>query len=372
MERVPLVDLQIQQEQIRDELNEGLAQVLETSSFVLGPAVRAFEKSYARFEGVKHCVGAGNGSDAIEFMLRALGVGAGDEVIVPTNASISAALAVVRTGAKPVLVDCDVHHHLIDPDQVEESITKNTQAVLAVHQFGQMAPMRALGSITERAGVALLEDASHAHGARQGGAAAGTLGLAAATSFSPEMNLGAYGDAGAVITDSEVIARGVEALCNQGREGRYPVLGFESRLDSLQAAVLSAKLKHLARWNDQRRTAAAYYDHALAALDWIERPSVAPGNEHVWHVYAVRVPERDRVLAALRESGIDAAVHYPTPIHLSGRFADLGGFTGSLPVAEQLASEMISLPIFPGISEAQQARVVAALAHIAGLLKIAA
>jgi dTDP-4-amino-4,6-dideoxygalactose transaminase len=372
MERVPLVDLRIQHEQVRDELNEGLAQVLQTSSFVLGPAVKAFEKGYAKFEGVGHCIGVGNGTDAIEFMLRALGVGAGDEVIVPTNACISSALAVVRTGAKPVLVDCDAHHHLIDPDQVEENITKNTQAVLAVHLFGQMAPMQALCSITERAGVALLEDASQAHGARQAGVGAGAFGLAAATSFAPETNLGAYGDAGAVITNSDVIARAVDALRDRGREGRYPMVGFDSRLDSLQAAVLGAKLKLLPRWNEQRRLAAAYYDSELASLEWIERPSVAAGNEHVWHVYAVRVPERDRVLAALRESGIDAAVHYPTPIHLSGRFADLGGFTGGLPVAERLATEIISLPLFPGITEEQQARVVAALAHIGGLLKHAA
>jgi dTDP-4-amino-4,6-dideoxygalactose transaminase len=372
MERVPLVDLQKQHEQIRDELNEGVTQVLETSSFVLGPAVKAFEKSYAKFESMRHCIGVGSGTDAIEFMLRSLGVGTGDEVIVPTNACIGSALAVVRTGAKPVFVDCDAHHHLIDPDQVEENITKNTQAVLAVHLFGQMAPMQALSAITERAGVALLEDATQAHGARQGGAPAGTFGLAAATSFAPEMNLGAYGDAGAVTTNSDVIARAVEALGNQGREGRYPLVGFESRLDSLQAAVLGAKLKHLSRWNEQRRAAAEYYEAELAPLDWIERPSVAPGNEHVWHVYAIRVPERDRVLAALRESGIDAAVHYPTPIHLSGRFADLGGFTGSLPVAERLAAEMISLPIFSGISVAQQQRVVAALAQIGDLLRIAA
>jgi dTDP-4-amino-4,6-dideoxygalactose transaminase len=372
MERVPLVDLEKQHEQVRDELNESVAQVLQTSSFVLGPAVKAFEKGYARFEGVDHCVGVGSGSDAIELMLRALGVGAGDEVIVPTNACISAALAVVRTGARPVLVDCDAHHHLIDPEQVEENIGKNTQAVLAVHQFGQMAPMQALSAITERAGVALLEDASHAHGARQAGIGAGALGLAAATCFGPEMNLGACGDAGAVLTNSDVIAHAVDGLRDRGREGRYPMLGFDSRLDSVQAAVLGAKLKLLPRWNEQRKVAADYYEQQLAALEWIERPSAAPGNEHVWHVYAIRVPERDRVLSALRESGIDAAVHFATPIHLSGRFADLGGFAGSLPVAERLASEMISLPIFPGISEAQQARVVAALVRIGGLLEIAA
>jgi dTDP-4-amino-4,6-dideoxygalactose transaminase len=370
MERVPLVDLRIQHEQIKDEINEGFSKVLENTSFILGPAVKEFEKSYAAFAGVKHCLGVGSGTDALELMLRALGVGPGDEVIVPTNSFIATALAVARTGAKPVLVDCDERYHLIDPNQVEAAINRHTQAVIPVHLFGQMAPMAELRSITERTGVALLEDAAQSQGARQASVSSGAAGLAGATSFFPGKNLGAYGDAGAVTTNSDAIASAIVALRNYGSEKKYhhPCVGFNSRLDSMQAVVLNAKLKRLARWNEERRAAAKRYDTLLAKLDWLKTPGTLPGNEHVWHIYAVRVPQRDRVLAALHESGIDAGIHYPVPIHSSGAFADLGFAPGSFPVAERLASEMLSLPLFPGITMQQQERVANTLARIGTLV----
>lgn len=371
MERVPLVDLRIQNEQIREEVQQGVAHALMTSTFDRGPAVNAFEKRYASLTRSRHCIGVGSGMDAVELSLRALDVGPGDEVILPTNARIDTALAIARTGATPVLVDCDEEHHLIDPDEVLSAITKNTQAIVAVHSLGQMAPMRALSAIAEREGVALVEDAAEAQGATQAGVSAGAHGAAAATSFAPEMSLGAWGAAGAVTTNNDVIANALRALADRGVEGRYPRIGFESRLDALQASVLLAKIGKLEHYNHQRTIAAAYYDEHLAKLTWVQRPSTAPGNEHVWHAYVVRVPERDRVLRALLESGVDAEA-YPTPIHLSGRFASLGHGRGDFLVAERLAERALRLPLFPGIRAEQQDRVVQALRRIDGLLCSAA
>jgi dTDP-4-amino-4,6-dideoxygalactose transaminase len=357
---IPLVDLKGQLRTIRGEINEAIARVLENTSFILGKEVAEFEEEFARHVETRHCVGVGSGTDALELILRASGVGPGAEVVLPANTFIATALAVVRAGARPVLVDCDPDYHLIDVKQVKARITSRTRALLPVHLFGQLAPMEELTEVARSANVVLLEDAAQAQGATWNGRHPAFWGAAAGTSFYPGKNLGALGDAGAVLTNSEEIAKKVRALRNYGSEVKYhhPELGFNSRLDSLQAVVLGVKLRHLASWNAQRREAASRYVRLLVGHPDIALPKTRPGNEHIWHIFAIRVPRRDHVLRALNAVGIGAGVHYPVPVHLQGAFSHLGHAKGDFPVAEQAASEMISLPLFPEITEEQQEQVV--------------
>jgi dTDP-4-amino-4,6-dideoxygalactose transaminase len=361
---IPLVDLGAQHREIAAEVEAGFAAVMGASSYILGPQVAAFEREFAQFCGATECVGVGNGTDALELVLRACDVGAGDEVIVPANTFIATALAVVRAGATPVLVDCD-EHHLMSVEQVEAAITPRTRALLPVHLYGQCADVEALGVIAERHGLLLLEDAAQSQGARRHGRRSGALAVAAATSFYPGKNLGAYGDAGAVTTGSSAVAARVRQLRNWGSERKYehPVIGFNSRLDTLQAVVLSAKLRRLDGWNEARRRAAAAYTELLAGLDGVALPAVLPGNEHVWHLYVVLVPERDAVLAALHSQGIGAGIHYPTPLHLHGALEYLGYRPGAFPRAESLARRALSLPLHPHLTAAQVERVAGALRH---------
>jgi len=360
---IPLVDLKAQYRTIAPEIAAGITRVLDDASFVLGCEVGEFEEAYARFAGVRHCVGVANGTDALELALRALGIGRGDEVIVPANSFIASALAVVRAGATPVLVDCDPVHQLIDPARVAERLGARTRAVMPVHLFGQVAPMERLAEALAGRDVAIVEDAAQAQGAKRLGRPAGDFGAIAGTSFYPGKNLGAYGDAGAVLTGDDDLAQRVRALRNYGSEvkNHHPVVGFNSRLDSMQAVILSAKLPHLADWNAARRRAAERYRALLCDMAEVELPGVLEGNEHVWHLYVVRVPGRDAVLQALRDLGIGAGIHYPVPMHLQGAFASLGHKRGDFPVAERAADEILSLPLFPEITPDQQERVAAAL-----------
>lgn len=359
---IPLVDLSLQHREIEAEVRAGWEEVLASGAFILGPPVRAFEEAFAAFSGVEHCIGVGNGTDALELALRAVGIAPGDEVILPANTFVASALAVVRTGARPALVDSDALH-LIDVDAAASRIGERTRAIMAVDLFGQLADMEALEKLAAEAGVALIEDAAQSQGARRGGRAAGSFGDVAGTSFYPAKNLGAYGDGGAVMTRSAELADRVRRLRNYGSEVKYhhPEIGFNSRLDSLQAVVLSAKLARLDGWNAQRREAAARYDDLLRDVEGVSLPEIKPGNEHVWHIYAVQVADRDRVLGQLNDAGIGAGIHYPTPIHLHEAFADLGHTRGAFPIAEQAAREMISLPLYPGITETQQANIAGVL-----------
>jgi len=360
---IPLVDLSFQTDAIAAEVREGLDRLIEQGDFILGRSVKDFESAYADFCQVDHCVGVGNGTDALELALRALDVGPGDEVILPANTFIASALAVLRAGAKPVLVDSDEKHHLIDVRAVEGRVSSRTKAILAVDLFGQMADWEALEQVAGASGVALVEDAAQAQGATRHRRYAGSLGDVSGTSFYPAKNLGAWGDGGAVTTRSSELAERLRSLRNYGSEVKYehPEVGFNSRLDSFQALVLQAKLERLRGWNDLRREAARRYDELLVGSPGLRLPSVLEGNEPVWHIYAVMVPSRDEVLARLNDSGIGAMIHYPTPIHLQGAFRDLGHRPGDFPVTERAAREMISLPLFPGISESQQARVAGVL-----------
>jgi dTDP-4-amino-4,6-dideoxygalactose transaminase len=357
---VPLVDLGIQHRRLSHQILDQMTQVMETTSFVLGPQVSAFEQAYATFCEVPHCIGVGNGTDAIELALRAAGIGSGDEVIIPANTFVATAEAVVRAGAHLVLADCD-EDYLLDAASVADNLTSRTRAVIGVDLYGQAAKFEEIASVAGDS-VAIIEDAAQSHGASRWGQAAGSLGVAASTSFYPGKNLGAYGDAGAVMTHDSQLADRVRELRNHGGQRRYEhvVLGTNSRLDSIQAAVLAVKLSELPAWNRERELAAQQYADMLADTDEVVLPRVLDGNRHVWHLYVVRVAERDRVLAKLESRGISAGIHYPKPIHQLPAYADLCK-SGGLSNSERFAQEILSLPIFPGITVAQQDRVVAVL-----------
>ena len=364
MSAVPFVDLAAQHEAVADEVAEGWGEVFARCAFIGGPQIAAFEREFAEFIGTRHCVGMANGTDAIEIALRAIGVGAGDECILPANTFIATAEAVCRTGATPVLVDCaDDGTYLIDVAAVEAAVTPRTRAIIPVHLYGQAAPVELLMPLAKRAGARVIEDAAQSQGARRNGASAGALAHAAATSFYPGKNLGAYGDAGATLTGSDDLAERMRLIRDHGSPRKYEheVVGVNSRLDTLQAVVLSAKLRRLAGWNASRRAAADRYHDLLSGVDEVIRPRVLAGNEHVWHLYVVRVPGRDRVLKELQAADIQAGIHYPVPIHLTNAFAWLGHAEGSFPVAEQAAGQLLSLPLFPQITAEQQARVVETL-----------
>ena len=355
--RVPLVDLAWQYEQIGDDVEPVLLATMRSGGFIGGPHVTAFEEAFAAASGAAHCVGVANGTDAVELALRAVGVGHGDGVVVPANTFIATVEAIVRIGARPLLVDCD-DDHLIDVDQAVARMP-DARAVVPVHLYGQLAPIELLRPEADRLGCAIVADAAQAQGATRNGEPIGTGVEAAPTSFYPGKNLGAFGDAGAVVTNDGAIARFIRLYSNHGSEQRYvhEVMGCNARLDALQAVVLLAKLRRLAAWNDLRRRAAAEYDRLLAEVP-VARPAVAPGNEHVWHLYVIRVPERDRVLRAMHDGGIGAGVHYPSPLHLQEAWKAVGVDHGPLPNAERIAGEVLSLPLYPGISVAQQEDVV--------------
>jgi dTDP-4-amino-4,6-dideoxygalactose transaminase len=362
--KIPPVDLKFQHAEIADEVAAGWEQVLANTAFIGAPQIAEFEKAYAEYSGVGYTIGVGNGTDALELALRAVGVGHGDECIVPANSFIATAEAVARAGATPVFVDCDPDTFLIDTKAATAAFTERTKAVLPVHLYGQMAPLEELKPFCDEQGVSLIEDAAQSQGAKRNGAVSGSIGHLAGTSFYPGKNLGAYGDAGAVTTQSSELAEKVRLLSQHGSPAKYvhSTLGFNSRLDTLQAVVLHAKLKRLDSWNTMRQEAAAYYGELLAGVEGVKTPVTLDGNEHVWHLYVVRVADRDDVLARMNAAGVGAGIHYPVPVHATGPFADSGYVAGDFPVTERAAQEILSLPIFPGITAAQQERVAEVLA----------
>jgi dTDP-4-amino-4,6-dideoxygalactose transaminase len=357
-----------QQAEIADEVLAGWQQLLATSAFIGGEPVAAFEREFGAYIGATHAVGVANGTDAIELALRALGVGPGDEVIVPANTFIATAEAVSRIGAAPVLVDVDPDHLLMDPEAVAAAITPRTAAIVPVHLYGQMAPMAEILEVAARHDLPVVEDNAQAQGASSAAGRAGAVGRIAATSFYPGKNLGAMGDAGAVTTDDAELAHVVRELSAHGSSVKYvhERIGMNSRLDAVQAVALSAKLRHLEDWNVLRRAAADRYAELLSEIDGVVAPRSRPGNVDVWHLYVVQVDDRDRVLAALGEAGIGAAIHYPTPVHLSPAYADLGLARGAFPVAEAAADRILSLPMFPHLTADQQQQVAAELRTAVG------
>lgn len=367
MTNIPLVDLSAAHAEVAEEIEAGFKRIIADTAFVGGAEVAAFEREYAEFSGVAHCVGVANGTDALELALRAVGVGPGSEVILPANTFIATAEAVVRAGGRPVLVDIDPTSYLLDIPAALAAVTPSTRAIVPVHLYGQLAPVEQLRVGLAGRDIAIVEDAAQCQGAARHGRCAGADGIAA-TSFYPGKNLGAYGDAGAVVAADADLATAVRKLANHGGIGKYEhdIVGFNSRLDGLQAAVLRAKLTRLADWNARRRVAAARYNELLADLP-VVRPATLPGNEHVWHLFVIRVPgRREDVLVRLNAAGIGAGIHYPAPVHRTPALASLGYGAGAFPNAEAAAEEILSLPLHPHLTETQQVRVVEALAAALG------
>jgi dTDP-4-amino-4,6-dideoxygalactose transaminase len=361
---IPLVDLKANWLPLEKEIQEGWARVMDKTAFILGPDVKEFETEYAAFLGVKHCITVANGTDALELCVRAAGLGAEDEVLVPANSFIATALGVARAGARVRFVDCDADH-LIDLDSCAKHLTKKTKAIFPVHLFGQVAPMDKVAAFAKQHGLIVFEDAAQSQGAKQNGKTCGGFGVSSGTSFYPGKNLGAYGDGGAITTNDDATAKKMRSLRNYGSEVKYfhPEVGFNSRLDTLQAVVLRAKLKRLNDYNAQRRAAAERYHGLLKDVSGVKLPRAVPGNEHIWHIYAVQVAaaRRDAVMKSMQEQGIGVGVHYPVPIHLQGAYASHGHKVGDFPMAEKAAAEMISLPIYPELTPVQQEQVAAAL-----------
>lgn len=360
---VPFLDLAAQQAEIVDETLPVWRAQLATSAFVGGPEIDAFEREYAEYIGVEYVVGVSNGTDALELAYRAAGVGPGDEIIMPANTFIATAEAASRIGAVPVFVDVDDEYLLIDPDAIAAAITPRTRVIVPVHLFGQTAPLELIAPIAERHGIFIVEDAAQSQGASGTAGRAGALGRVAATSFYPGKNLGAAGDAGAVLTGDPDIAAAVRGLAAHGSAVKYvhDRIGFNARLDAVQASVLRAKLRRLETWNSARRAAAQRYAELLGGIAGVRLPVVRPGNTDVWHLYVVRVAERDRILAELGKAGIGVGVHYPTIVPRTQAYAALGYAPGQFPVSEAAADGILSLPMFPHLTEHQQATVAAAL-----------
>lgn len=364
---IPLVDLKAQYAAIREAVDGAVQAVLDSTNFIMGPEVKAFEGAFAAWCGVGHCAGVASGTAALDLVLRSLGVGPGDEVITVAHTFIATAEAISAVGARPVFVDIDPRTYTMDPAALAAAITPQTRAILPVHIYGQPADMDAIGAIARRHGLPVVEDAAQAHGATWNGVRAGGLGTAACFSFYPGKNLGAYGDAGAVTSADADLAAQVRLLRNHGRRSKYlhEVKGYGERIDTLQAAILHAKLPYLDGWTAARRRLAARYTALLAECD-LTLPHVAPQAESAWHLYVVRTPQRDALLDHLQAHGVGAGVHYPVPLHLQPAYAELGYRRGQLPVSEEVADTCLSLPLYPEMSEAQQDRVVAVIAEFVG------
>src|SRR5437879_6276178 len=345
--QVPFVDLAAQYRTIEGEINEATFRVIQQTDFILGREVSLFEEEFAAFCEARYAVGVDSGTSALELALRAYDIGLGDEVITAANSFIASALAISHAGAKPVLVDVDPYTYTMDVASIESAITPRTKAILPVHLYGHPAHMDPIRQLADKHGLVVIEDACQAHGARYKGRRAGSLGHAAAFSFYPGKNLGAYGDGGMVVTNDADIRKRLEMLRNYGQEEKYHHLtqGFNRRLDTLQAAVLRVKLKYLEKWNAARRWQAELY-HRLLAGTALVLPSEAVGAQSVWHLYVIRTEHRDKLKEYLASRGIAAGIHYPVPIHLQPAYKKLGYKQGSFLVTEQYAQRILSLPMY--------------------------
>jgi dTDP-4-amino-4,6-dideoxygalactose transaminase len=368
---VPFINLSAMTGDVRTKVSDAWLALLDSNRFIGGEAVDRFESQWAAYCGTTQAVGVANGTDAIHLTLRAMGIGQGDEVVVPANSFVATAEAVVLAGATPRFADVDPATLLLTADDLEAAVTSRTRAVIVVHLYGQMADMDSLSRAAERLGIAIIEDAAQAHGAAWRGRRAGSAGRAGCFSFYPGKNLGAFGDAGAVVTSDADLAARLRALRDHGRTSgshyQHEYLGTNSRLDAVQAVVLSAKLERLDEWNDARRAIAARYRAAIAetAIEFVEE---APGARGVYHLAVARVPQRDRVRHWLQKQGIETGIHYPTPIHRLPPYEHLSA--RPLPVAEQAAEQVLSLPMFPHMTPAQISHVCRAIASLDELLMV--
>jgi dTDP-4-amino-4,6-dideoxygalactose transaminase len=376
---VPFVDLQAQYRAIKREVDEAMARVVESAAFVLGREVEAFESAFAEYLGARFCVGVSNGTAAIQLALTACGIGAGDEVIVPANTFFATAEAVSTAGATPVFVDADPVSYTIDVNRIEAAITERTRAIIPVHLYGQAADLDAIFEIAARHDLAVVEDAAQAHGAHYKGRRVGARGRANCFSFYPGKNLGAYGEGGAVVTDDAEVARRLRLLRDHGSEQKYrhEIIGYNFRLEGIQGAVLNVKLKYLDGWNDLRRAHAARYNELLADAQRgsdsnggaLTLPQELPYARHIYHLYVVQTGERDALQKHLSAAEIQTGIHYPVPVHLQPAYRALGHQRGDFPEAERQAARVLSLPMFPELTDEQIARVAESVHafHVSGL-----
>jgi len=364
--KVPYLDLKAQYEPIRGEIAEAIQQVLDKTAFAGGPFVAQFEKEFASFCGTQFAAGVGSGTDALWVALLGLGIGPGDEVITVPDTFIATAEAISWCGAKPVFVDVAPVTYNMDPSKIEGAVTSKTRAIIPVHLFGQMADMDPILEIARKRKLFVIEDASQAHGAEYKGKKAGSIGDAGCFSFYPGKNLGAYGEAGAVVTNNEELDKKTRMLRDHGQAKKYyhSLIGWNARMDGIQGAVLSVKLKHLDAWTEARRRNAKRYDELLRNVPGVIVPVEAPYAKHVYHIYAIRVADRDRLIASLAEKDIHCGIHYPIPLHLLDAYKSLGYEKGAFPVAEKAASEFVSLPMYAELTGEQIAWIAAELKAI--------
>ncbi len=360
---VSFIDFKQQNLLIKDEIDAGFKKVFEKGDYILGEQAQIFEKSFAQYCDVQYGVGVNSGTDALHLALQAIDIQEGDEVIVPTHTFIATALCVSFCRAKVVFVDIEEKTYNIDPKSIEKAITKKTKAIIPVHIYGQPANMDEIVAIARKHGIKVVEDAAQAHGSRYKGKRVGSLGDVACFSFYPTKSLGACGDAGMIVTNNKEIYEKALMLRDYGRKGRYEhkIKGTNSRLDTLQAVVLNAKLKHLDQWNEMRAKSAAMYAKLLSSIPSVVTPITENDRTHVFQTYAVRVPNRDKVVEAMKAKGIGVLIHYPIPLHMQEAYADLGYKQGDFPVAEHVAQNILSLPMFPHITQEQIDMVVKAL-----------
>jgi len=360
---VPFLDLKQQSSAIWDELHADFSALVREAQFILGPAVAAFEQAFAQFCGVRHCIGLNNGTTALHMALLAFDIGPGDEVITTPHSWISTSWGIAYTGATPVFVDIDPTTYNLDPSLVEAAITPRTRAILPVHLYGHAADLTALREICNRHNLVLIEDAAQAHGARHAGRTVGSLGDAACFSFYPGKNLGAFGESGAVTTNSHAVAQRIRCLRDHAQNGRHHhvEIGYNTRMEGVQGLVLERKLKHLARWTAMRRDHAEFYLRELSGVSGLTLPAFVEPDSHVWHLFVVLVDNRDQFRSALDQAGVATGVHYPNPIPYQPAFAHLGYSRGSFPVTEAVMSRCVSLPMFPELTEEQREQVVVAV-----------
>lgn len=352
---VPLIDLKIQHRSIASEVESAIRKVCENTAFILSDEMKAFEQEFADYCGAKHGIGVANGTEALFLALVALGIGSGDEVIVPANTFIATAAVVSHTGATPVFVDCDPDTYCIDASKIPQAITERTKAIMPVHLYGHPADMDAVNEIARSYGLRVVEDCAQGHGTHYRGKHVGTLSDVAGFSFYPSKTLGAYGDAGIVLTNDDATAEKLRLLRDNGRTSWYEhaIVGYNSRLDGIQAAVLRIKLRHLDEWVEARRRHAQHYEELLSGVEGIALPVEKPYGRHSYYVYVIRVPDRDGFMSRLKEKGVGCGIHYPVPLHLQPAFAALGGREGDHPVAEEYAKHIVSIPMFPELTPEQ-------------------
>src|SRR5580765_5105978 len=358
--QIPFLDLKIHHDSIREELETAIREVIDSNAFAGGPFVANFEKDFATYCGAANAIGVGNGTDALWLSMLALGIGAGDEVITVPMTFMATAEAISFCGAKPVFVDIDDRTYTLDPDLLERASSPRTKAIIPVHLFGQTADLDPILEIAQRRGLPVIEDACQAHGAEYKGQKAGSIGAAGCFSFYPGKNLGALGEAGAVVTNNEELRNTIQMLRDHGQAKKYQhaLIGWNARMDGIQGAALRVKLKLLDRGNQARRAHAQFYDQHLADVEEVILPTEAEYARHVYHLYVVRVQDRDRALRTMANRGIACGIHYPIPVHLQDAYRFLGYRKGSFPVAERCAEEFLSLPMYPELTTTQTGAVV--------------